>query len=151
MNSLEPLLKEDKFGDVTNASDADILRKTVVHKILTPYYYSEIKSNLNSRQHWANAGNFFDITNKLIFISGSAISFASATYSDRKLAFIAGSAGILASATLALSSFCFKKCHDKTRVLNNMLTKLNIAEIPDIVVENENQPVDLNVKNNVSS
>jgi hypothetical protein len=129
----------DGFGVKKDDNDDALMRKTIVSTLLEPFFVDQLKHDMRWRPIWTDMGHFFDVSHKIVYVSTSAIAFASATYNNKSLAFVSGSVGIFAAAMSTFSNFCFRKAREKTRSINIVLDKFDLFNIPDIVADNDAQ------------
>lgn len=125
----------DNFGDINDASDNIEMRKRIVNDLLKKFTYDEIQSAMKWRNTFEHLSQFLDVTQKCLYVSTTALTFVGVSLNSQSWLFASATVGTLANAFLILSSFASKKAQDNTILINRNFDKLNIAEIPNIVIE----------------
>jgi len=113
-----------------NRKVSERVKADIMTTLVEPSYYNDVKETLKGRSCWRISGHVFETLSKIFLAVAGVLSFSAGVYDDKLLSFIAGTFSTVSLATFQLSSYSFKQNKKNTLELNQLLTKLDIEEIP---------------------
>lgn len=113
-----------------NRKVSERVKADIMTTLVEPSYYNDVKETLKGRSCWRISGHVFETLSKIFLAVAGVLSFSAGVYDDKLLSFIAGTFSTVSLATFQLSSYSFKQNKKNTLELNQLLSKLDIEEIP---------------------
>ena len=108
----------------------DATRDRILKDLISPSYYTEVKSLYGGRVRWRVAGHVFETISKLTVAAGVVLSFAAGFYDNASLSFMAGTFSTASMAAMQFASYCLAESKQDSDQLNTLLTNLKISPIP---------------------
>lgn len=108
----------------------DHVKEGILHNLIEPSYFSDVKETLQGRKCWRISGHVFESMSKILLAASGVLSFAAGVYDDKILSFTAGTLSTISLATFQFSLYSFKQHKKNTLELNQLLSTLQIQEVP---------------------
>jgi hypothetical protein len=143
INVIEPLKSSfEKDRDEISSGDIEAgkgniaskgLKTMIVKTILQPSYVRDVKDTIDWRFKWRKISDVLFTIAKVVGLSSAVVAFAASSYDDRSISFIAGCVSLSGTMLIQLADFAKNKSRQKTAEANEILGKLGIEGVPDIL------------------
>ncbi len=111
----------------------------IERNIIIPDDESNIRDLLVSRKRWRYAGNWLEgVAHALVGIS-TILSFISSVFDNKYIALATGCTLTLCMILLKYSTYSEKESSERTQILNRILARYKIAEVPTITAGIDNE------------
>lgn len=109
------------------------LKTMIVKTILQPSYVRDVKDTIDWRFKWRKISDVLFTIAKVVGLSSAVVAFAASSYDNAYISFIAGCVSLSGTMLIQLADFAKNKSRQKTAEANEILTKLGIEGVPDIL------------------
>ena len=106
-------------------------------------YYDDVKYNIESKSRWKFFGDMTEALAQLLTGASAILAFAAGAFDNKILSFVAGALGVGSLVLMRLSSYSMKESNERTVQVNRLLDKINVNEIPDIVINSTDVATDV--------
>ena len=106
------------------------IKQDILVNLIEPNIKSEISTNIKLKKFFKKVGLTFETMSKFFVGVSSVLSFSTGIYNSGVLSFLAGTSSVVSLVMLQYSSYAYRESKKHTSEINNLLTKLNIENIP---------------------
>lgn len=124
---------DDMTSDESINVNSDRLKRYIVKTIIQPSYVEDVRDTIKWRFRWRKIGSFCYTISKILFVFSAAFSFADPYYPERDFSFYSGCITLVAGFLTQYGDYSLKESKRKTTEANQILQKLGIDGVPEII------------------
>ena len=111
------------------------LRHELVNAHIEPFYKTAVERTIHSKFFWRSTGVVLEATSKILIAAAGILSFSTSYFDDHRdtLSFASGSVSCLSLGAMQVASFAYKEHKRQTKELNQILQKLRIDTVPELL------------------
>lgn len=117
---------------------SDEVKIRILTELIEPSYYGDVNETIRGRKCWRISGHVFETISKIFLAATGILSFSAGFYHIDSLSFIAGAFSTISLAMFQFAGYSFGQNKKNTVELNQLLSKLNIEQVPVF----DNKPYD---------
>lgn len=109
------------------------LTSDVLTNIVVPEYKDEIKDIIIWRRKWRKIANWAEASAQILLGMGTILAYSAGFFNTKYLSFASGCCSTLCVILLRYSKYANGESNERNKILNDLLKKIDIDEMPNIV------------------